>query len=217
MLEKFKAVLFDLDGTLVDTIEDLADSVNAALAALGHPQHELGPYNYFVGNGIEILVKRALPEDKRDDETVEECLALCRKEYANRWKDKSLPYPGIPEMLDELTARGFKLTILSNKPDHFTKAMVNDLLAKWKFEHIQGALPDVPIKPDPTAALAIANKLEIPPEEFLYFGDTNTDMETANGAGMHAIGVTWGFRPREELVESGAKTLLNSPMELFNL
>lgn len=214
---KYAAVLFDLDGTLLDTLEDLADSMNAALQSEGHALHPINSYRYFVGDGIENLVRRALPETARDEASVARGKAAMDAEYSQRWNAKSKPYAGVPELLDELSQRQLPMAILSNKPEPFTLLAVNELLSQWTFAPIRGARPDTPRKPDPAGALAIAAELGLAPADCLYLGDTDTDMKTAISAGMYALGATWGFRPGEELLQSGAQTLLDEPLELLNL
>jgi phosphoglycolate phosphatase len=214
---KFNAVLFDLDGTLLDTLEDLADSMNNVLNRFGFPGHAVEAYKYFVGDGMENLARRALPENHRDEATVARCVAAMREEYGTRWAEKTHPYQGIPELLDALTARGIKMAVLSNKPDDFTKVIVTRLLPHWRFELVVGARPSMPKKPDPAAAVELAERLGIPPRGFLYLGDTNTDMQTAGAAGMYPVGVLWGFRTADELTASGAKVLIEHPTDLLEL
>ncbi len=214
---KYAAVIFDLDGTLLDTIEDLADSMNAALQREGHTVHPIGAYRYFVGDGIENLVRRALPESARDEDSVARGKAAMDAEYNKRWNAKSKPYAGVPKLLDELTRQQIPMAILSNKPEPFTLLAVNELLSQWTFFPIRGARPDTPHKPDPTGALAVAKELGVIPANCLYLGDTDTDMKTAVSAGMYALGATWGFRPGEELLRTGAQTLLDEPLELLGL
>ncbi len=155
-MSKYKAILFDLDGTLLDTLQDLADAGNAALRELGCPAHSTEDYKYFIGKGVEELVRQILPENNRDKQTVAKCLSLMKRNYSQFWKRNSKPYPGIAELLTELEKRGIVKVVFSNKLDEFTGVMVRELLPKWKFEIIRGALPNVPIKPDPAAALRIA-------------------------------------------------------------
>ena len=212
---KFKAVLFDLDGTLLDTIDDLADSMNAVLKKFGFPRHEVEKYKYFVGDGMDVLVKRALPESCRDEELVSGCIQAMKEEYSLHWADKSRPYNGIPELLDAFVSEGIKLSILSNKPHDPTKAVVSIMLAKWKFEMVAGVKEGVPKKPDPAAAVGIAKNLEIMPQDFLYIGDTHTDMRTAVAAGMFPVGALWGFRTGEELINAGARILVKNPADLL--
>ena len=213
----YRAVIFDLDGTLLDSLEDLADSMNAVLARQQFPVHAVDRYRYFVGDGISELVKRVLPEQLRTDSLVAENIRWMSVEYEARWNKKTRPYPGIVELLAALTDAGLRMAVLSNKPDSFTKIMVPALLPGWNFEPILGARPGVPVKPDPQAALEIAGQLVVPPHEILYLGDTATDMRTANAAGMMAIGVAWGFRPIEELQQHGAQRIIHYPTDLLPL
>jgi phosphoglycolate phosphatase len=211
----FRALLFDLDGTLLDTLEDLAGSMNRVLARRGWPVHEADSFRYFVGDGARVLVLRALPEEHRDEASIAACLADFREDYDRNWRVKTQPYAGVAEMLDELERRGLPKAVLSNKPHDFTTRCVSELLPRWRFEPVLGLRDDRAAKPDPGGALEIAGLLGISPEEFLYVGDTSIDMETAQAAGMHPVGVLWGFRPKEELERSGARTLLAHPMELL--
>lgn len=215
---RFEAVLFDLDGTLLDTLQDIGDSMNAVLERFGFAPHPLEAYRYFVGDGMANLVRRALPEIHRHREaTVDACLAALREVYGEHWMDKTRPYPGIPEMLDQLSARKLSLSILSNKPHDFTQAMVRELLPRWDFACVFGERPQVARKPDPSAALEISRLTRIPTEAFAYLGDTGTDMITARSAGMHAVGVLWGFRPAEELTKHGAEILISKPADFLGL
>jgi len=217
MDRRFDAVLFDLDGTLLDTLEDLCDSMNVVLAARGHPTHPLAAYRYFVGDGIAKLVRRALPEAARDEETVAAAVEEMRAAYRERWKVKSRPYEGVPELLAALRHAGLRLVVFSNKPEAFTRLCVEELLDPRAFEIVRGAREGVPFKPDPAGAIAIAEELGVAPERFLYLGDTNTDMKTARGSGMYPVGAAWGFRPVEELVESGAEVVIEAPLALLEV
>lgn len=214
---KFKAVLFDLDGTLLDTIGDLTDAMNKALEFLGFPGHDAETCKKFVGDGVEMFSYRSLPENHRDEATVAACAARMRDEYSTRWAKKTRPYNGVPELLDGLTARNVKMAVLSNKPDDFTKAMVAELLSRWEFDPVIGARPAVPKKPDPTTAMEVSQRLDIRPERFLYLGDTATDMKTAKAADMFPVGAIWGFRTAEELRDSGAQVLVEYPTEVLRL
>ncbi len=213
----YRAVLFDLDGTLLDTLEDLADSMNAVLRQLGFPPHPAEPYKYFVGDGVVNLVTRALPEDHRDEATVAQAVRLMRSIYGEHWADKTRPYPGIPELLDAVVERGVKMAVLSNKPDDSTKLCVAKLLPSWRFDAVIGQSKAIPPKPDLAGVRAIVARLGVPIEQFLYLGDTNTDMQTANLAGMFAVGALWGFRTAEELRGAGAKVLIERPADLLVL
>ncbi len=213
----FKAVLFDLDGTLLDTLEDLADACNAALNELGYDIHPIDSYRYFVGDGVVTLAQRVLPVARRDPDSVRQCVELVREHYANCWDLKTKPYPGILSMLDELDKRQIRKVILSNKPDDFTKLTVSKLLSGRQFDVVRGVGDDGIKKPDPAKAFEIANMLNIEPADFLYLGDTNTDMQTATAAGMYAVGVLWGFRTAKELKEAGARIMIKEPMELLDV
>jgi phosphoglycolate phosphatase len=213
----YNAILFDLDGTLLDTLEDLADSMNAALARMGAPAHPVAGYKRFVGDGVIELCRRTLPADRRDEATIQAAAQAMRAEYSGRWDRKTRPYDGIPELLDELTARRVAMAVLSNKPDDFTKLCVKKLLPRWRFDAVRGLDPGGTKKPDPAGALAIARQLGVAPAGVLYLGDTDTDMRTAVAAGMFPVGARWGFRPAEELLANGAKVLIARPEELLGL
>jgi phosphoglycolate phosphatase len=214
---KYKAVIFDLDGTLLDTLEDLANSMNHVLKSQGLPIHDKEKYKYFVGNGMYNLVLRTLPPDKREESYVRHCHELVKETYGKMWADTTQPYTGIPELLDRLTTLRYKLAVLSNKPHEFTLLVVEKLLERWSFDAVLGERTSVPRKPDPAGALEIASLLNIPPKEFLYLGDTGIDMTTAKAAGMHAVGVLWGFREADELRKNGADVLIETPTDLFKL
>ncbi len=211
-----EAVLFDLDGTLLDTLDDLADSANAALRRLGLPQHPVASFKQFIGDGVETLVRRALPPERHDPQTLVRCAELLREEYGRRWADKTRPYEGIPELLDALAARRLPLAVLSNKPQEFTRLCVERLLPRWRFDAVVGAGGALPRKPDPKGALHIASALGISAERILYLGDTNTDMQTAVAAGMYPVGALWGFRTRDELLASGARALAERPADVLS-
>lgn len=210
-----RAILFDLDGTLLDTLDDLADCMNRVLARHGFASHRVQSYRYFVGDGVENLVLRALPQGSREKAMVERLKASMREEYGAHWADKTSIYNGIPELLNALTARKVPLAILSNKPHAATLAIAEHFFQPWSFAAVFGARDSHPQKPDPGAAQEIAAALRLPPAEVLYAGDTNTDMQTARRAGMFAVGVLWGFRPKKELLQSGAQALAARPSDLL--
>lgn len=214
---KYKAIIFDLDGTLLDTLEDLANSMNQVLKSQGLPIHETEKYKQFVGSGMYNLALRALPLDKRDESFIKHCQNLMQEEYKKRWADTTKPYEGIPELLDRLTTLGCKKAVLSNKPHEFTQLIVKKLLERWSFDAVFGERPGIPRKPNPAGALEIAKLLDIPPKEFIYMGDSGIDMNTAKSAGMYAVGVLWGFRDAAELMENGADLIIKTPIELFSV
>lgn len=213
---KLKAAISDLDGTLLDTIDDLADSMNAVLRRFGQPEHPVKAYNTFVGDGVRALIRRAFPEGFLDDARMAEAGAAMREEYLARFDAKTRPYPGVEEMLTGLFDRQLPVAILSNKQDDFTKLTVARLLPEFPFAEVVGAKEGVPKKPDPTSALALARRLGVPPAEVLYIGDTNTDMQTAVSAGFRPVGVLWGFRGEAELRASGAAELIAAPTDLLS-
>jgi phosphoglycolate phosphatase len=212
---RYRAVIFDLDGTLLDTLDDLATAANSVLAAMDMPVHPVDAYRYFVGDGVRTLMERVLPESARLPEKVDQAVDAFQTEYAKNWHDRTIPYPGVVEMLDWLTAEGIKLSILSNKPDAFTKLCVQRLLPQWVFNPLLGQRPGIPKKPDPAAALEIAHLLGVRPSEVLYVGDTATDMQTACSAGMDSVGVLWGFRTVAELQAAGARHVITHPDKLL--
>lgn len=210
---RFKAVVFDLDGTLADTLDDLADSMNASLAEFGFPSHPMDSYRYFVGMGMMNLARSATPEGT-DDATIVRIRDAMGERYQGNWAVKTKPYDGIPAMLEALREKGLRLAVLSNKPDVFTKLMVEHFFP-GVFASVAGAKEGVPIKPDPAAALAIVRDFGLEPADFMYLGDTNTDMKTGLAAGMFTIGVSWGFRPVAELEGAGAQAIIDKPAELL--
>lgn len=209
--------MFDLDGTLLDTLMDIADSVNCALASFGFPQHELDAYRYFVGDGVEALAVRALPENRRDRMTVSKLATRIDEAYSLCWANNTRPYPGIPELLDNLTGLGIRLAVLSNKAQSFAEQTVSRFLTNWRFEMVVGAMPSIPKKPDPAAALQIARQMSLKPGEFLYLGDSAVDMKTASAADMYPVGAMWGFRTADELIAGGAKALVKEPLDVLGL
>jgi phosphoglycolate phosphatase len=211
----FKAVIFDLDGTLLNSLEGIADAMNVLLERLGYSTHSLETYKYFVGDGIAEMVRRALPEMSREKSDINKLVTDYRDIYHTTWPKKSPPYEGIPELLDALSLKNIKLAVLSNKSDDFTNRMVSELLPDWKFEVVMGAQPGIPEKPDPYAALKIAEIIGIAPTNIIFMGDSGVDMKTAARANMYPVGVLWGFREAEELLANGAKKLIKHPMELL--
>lgn len=202
---------------MLDTLGDIANSMNAALRSLGFPTHPTELYRTLVGEGTEHLIRCILPKDQVNDQTIGKCMAINRAEYARRWPENTKPYDGIGELLSALEERNIPKVVLSNKPDEFTQVIVKKILSDWSFEIIRGVGASVPEKPDPTGALQIAAELSIPPHEFIYLGDTKTDMQTANAARMYAVGALWGFRTAEELNANGAKVLVEKPEDVLKL
>ncbi len=211
------AVIFDLDGTLADTLEDIADTMNRTLVAYGYPVHEYDTYRFYVGNGIKNLVIKSLPENERTDAIINACYERMIADYELHYINKSQLYEGIPELLSALTARNIKMAILSNKADSITQKLCGGLLSQWKFEIIMGANEQFPRKPDPESAWFVAGKLDVSPANIFYLGDSDVDMKTAVAAGFCPIGAGWGFRPKEELMANGARQVIDYPMDLLTL
>ncbi len=210
-----RAIIFDLDGTLLNTLGDLTDCINEALARYGLPAHPEAAVRRFIGDGLRTLVTRAIPEARRTESLIDSCFQAMHELYNRHWARRSRPYDGIEAMLAGLVQRGLRLAVLSNKPDDFTPRVVRHFFPDVPFEAVLGAGHDVPRKPDPGGALEIARRFNLTPADFLYIGDSGTDMKTAVAARMFPIGVLWGFRDEPELRETGARLLLKHPSELL--
>jgi phosphoglycolate phosphatase len=211
-----RAAIFDLDGTLLNTLADLGDAANSVLRELGLPVHDYDAYKIFIGNGMKMLMTRALPREKRQEETIQNALAAMEEIYSRNWKNKTHAYEGVEDLLDEIEGRGLPMAVLSNKPDRLTKQTVQSFFPNRRFVSVRGARDGFPIKPDPTAALEIAGEMGCQPEDICYLGDTSMDMQTARRAGMFPVGALWGFRSAEELKEYGAEHLISHPLELLS-
>ncbi len=213
----YKAIIFDLDGTLLDTLKDLAFSVNAVLKQKGLKEHPVDAYRYFVGDGIDELVRRAFSDHAIDSPHFPALVKEVKAEYRKRWADHTRPYPGVAEMLDFFEENKIPKAIFSNKPQEFTTLTVDTLLPGWSFIAVSGIREGTPRKPDPAGALKIAEKMGLEPEKIVYLGDTNTDMKTAVAGKFYPVGALWGFRPAEELLEGGAQMLAEKPQDLIPL
>jgi phosphoglycolate phosphatase len=213
----FEAVIFDLDGTLADTLEDIADATNRVLSGRGYPPHDYQDYRYLIGRGMRNLVAEALPVDERTDGTIDECLTRLLADYARHCLVKTHLYEGVEDLLAALRDDGAVLAVLSNKVDKLTRRIVEGLTGQRTFRVVMGARPDVPLKPDPGGALLVAARLGVPPEGVAYLGDSGIDMRTAVAAGMQPVGVSWGFRSRGELLDGGARVVIDHPLELLAL
>jgi phosphoglycolate phosphatase len=212
-----KAFIFDLDGTLIDSLADIAESINRMLDARGYPRCQQEVFKQMVGDGMEKLVERALPQDARNEALIKVCVEEYRAHYDTLWNAQTRPYPGIVEMLKTLQARGMKLGVISNKAHRFTVPMTEHFFGADVFDHILGQRTEVPRKPAPDGAHEMATFLGLRTDEMAYVGDSGIDMQFAQSSGMRAVGVRWGFRSEAELIECGADVLLSSPAELFNL
>lgn len=214
----YKACIFDLDGTLTDTLESLTYSVNATLSELNLPAITSEQCKSFVGSGARYLIERALQASgDRNLVHIEEAMKIYGRIFKVNCTYKVAPYEGIVEMLQELKEAGVKLAVLSNKPHLQTVDVVAEFFDEDLFTHVQGQQEGVPRKPDPTAARMIAELMSVEPTECVYIGDSDVDMETGSAAGMETVGVTWGFRPKELLLEHGAKHIINHPKELISI
>ena len=216
-MASLKAFIFDLDGTLIDSLADIAESINRMLDARGYPRCEQELFKQMVGDGMEKLVERALPEAVRSDALIKICVEEYRAHYDTLWNAQTRPYAGIVEMLAELKARGMKLGVISNKAHRFTVPMTEHFFGTGCFDHILGQRNEVPRKPAPDGAREMAAFLGLKTDEMAYVGDSGIDMAFAKAGGMRAVGVRWGFRSEEELRENGADVLISAPGELFDL
>lgn len=211
----YRAAIFDLDGTLADTLDDLAEAVNHVLGTFDLAPIATDRYRLLVGQGLTYLITHALGSDHQH--LLPQGISRFHDYYAAHKYDHSKPYPGIENLLVELAGRGIALGVLSNKPDPATQEMVRHLLADHTFQVIRGHREPTPLKPDPTAAHAIADELGLPPRQCAYIGDTRVDMLTGKRAGMFTVGVTWGFRSEAELHEHHADAIIHEPAELIPL
>lgn len=208
-------IIFDLDGTLLDTLDDLATAANYALRLKGFPEHELKEYRFFVGGGISRLIERALPPEVRDTATVFALRKLFLDYYQRHKTDFSKPYPGIPELLQELRRRDVALAVASNKYQQGTEELVRHFFGESLFTAVLGQREGVPVKPDPSIVHEILRQTGIPKGHTLYVGDSGVDMQTAGNSGLTSIGVSWGFRSRQELQGNGACFIVDRPEEIL--
>lgn len=209
-----KAVIFDLDGTLLNTIGGIADAANKALTQHGYPNHKQDAYVWFVGNGAKTLMTRALPEDQRRDDIIEVCAQAFMTAYKDHWHVATQVYPGILDLLYALDRKEIKLSVVTNKPHRFAGVMMDHYFKDTPFYPILGQQDDIPKKPHPQQALTAARQMGVEPSACIFLGDSDVDMETAQRAGMHPMGAGWGFRPISELTNAGALKVLHHPMEL---
>ena len=211
-----QAVIFDLDGTLLDTLQDIADSVNRVLAARGLSGHATEAYRTLVGDGSAVLVTRALPEKHRRPEIINSCLQGYLDDYQQNWHQSTRPYDGIQDLLVQLQDRRIPMAVVTNKPHRFTSSMMARYFGSFHFHPVLGQQDGIPKKPDPHLALAAAQEMGVAPSDCYFVGDSATDMHTARNAAMHPIGAGWGFRTAEELYNAGALTVLDHPLELLD-
>jgi phosphoglycolate phosphatase len=212
-----RLVIFDLDGTLLNTIADLAISTNYALSQNGFPTHETSAYNFFVGNGINKLFERALPEGKKTEENIRLKIASFLPYYDQHHNDHSRPYPGIPELLKTLQERNIVLAVASNKYQSATEELIRHFFPQVRFAIVLGQREGIPPKPDPDIVNEILQYTGISKEEAFYIGDSGVDMQTIQNSGIDGVGVTWGFRPRQELEKYKPLYLVDKAEEILEL
>ena len=213
-MPSLKAYIFDLDGTLIDSLADIAESINRMLDARGYPRCEQAVFKQMVGDGMDKLVERALPEGARSEELIKICVEEYRTHYDELWNDQTRPYEGIVDMLNTLKGRGMKLGVISNKAHRFTLPMTHHFFGTAMFDYILGQRDEVPRKPDAAGGREMATFLGLEAAEMAYVGDSGIDMAFAKNSGMRAVGVRWGFRGEKELIEHGADLLVSHPCEL---
>lgn len=209
-----KACVFDMDGTLLNTLEDLALCANATLEDHDYPTHPTQAYRHFVGSGARNLIIRALPEPARQDTVIDACLQQFKVRYDQHWDQHTHLYEGVASALDDVSQAGLPMAILTNKPQAFAKLCVDRYLNQWSWQIVQGQQEGLPIKPAKGSSDPVTAALAVPAEQVLYFGDSDVDMHTANNAGYRAVGVSWGFRSERELINSGADHIIHSPNDI---
>lgn len=213
----FRAVIFDLDGTLINSIADIADCSNTVLKNHGFPTLAEERFKELVGDGFANLIRKIIPTSELSPERIEQFTGEYRSLYAERWQLRTTVYDGIADLLQSLEASSYTLSVLSNKRDEFTKLCVERFFPKVHFAQVRGEQPGTPIKPAPDAALAIAASCGFKTEECIFVGDSEIDIETGKRAGMTTVGVTWGFRSRTVLETAGASCIISKPHELLDM
>ena len=212
-----KLVIFDLDGTLLNTIEDLGNAANYALSLNGYPTHSLASYPFFVGNGVRNLIRKALPDDMRTDSIIESLLKDFKEYYNEHNTDCTKPYDGIEELLRNLQDNGVKIAVASNKYQQATEKIIAHYFGDIDFVAVYGQREGVNVKPDPSVVFSILSDAKVPKSEVLYVGDSGVDMETARRACVDSVGVTWGFRSEKELNEYHADMIVNKASDIFDV
>lgn len=212
-----KYIIFDLDGTLVNSIYDLADSVNYVLRQNGYKEHPLESFYYFVGSGTLKLIERALPENMRNEKEIERVHTQFAERYSENYLSKTAPYDGIKDLLDGLDERGIKYSVASNKTDIFTCEIIDKLFKNNSFDKVIGKRPENPTKPNPKIIYDILEGKNLSQLEVLFVGDSGIDIETGHNAKLKAVGCLWGFRDKNELEKAGADFIISHPSELFEI
>ena len=211
------AIIFDMDGTLVNSLPDISNSLNHVFKEYGFSERKEEEYPKWIGSGIEYLIENALPQNiDKDSFLIQKIIKDFRSYYKLHWLDYSHLYEGIPELLDYLTKSKISYSVLSNKPDYYTKKIASQILGNWNFSIIQGAIEGIPAKPDPTLLLSMINKLKIHRDRILYVGDTETDIKTAQSAGVDVIAVEWGYRDKGFLTRFTPLKIVKNPSEIID-
>ncbi len=213
----YKGIVFDLDGTLLDTLRDIRGSINRILEKDGYPIHSLEEYHKFVGSGIYHLCEAALPSEGRYDSNVRRYIELFREDYSNHWHDETIPYEGIKKTLALLQEMKIELGVLSNKPEYFIEPMLKHFFPEIKFFYAQGNVPELPAKPEKESAAYLMKALKYNPADYLFVGDSDIDIYTGHNIGMKSIGVSWGFRTVSELEEAGADWIIDKADEIIEI
>lgn len=213
---KTKALIFDLDGTLIDSLEDIAICANMVLQQFGLPTHAIKDYKRFVGAGAQVLMENCTPKNS-SEELVQKTIKEFKVIYDQNMKNNTFPYEGIDELLEQLTKDNYKIGVLSNKPHKFTLQYIEKLFKNYNMIEVHGQKDNIPRKPNPIAAINIAKSFDIACEDIYFIGDTDIDMQTAKNAGMIAVGVKWGFRTVKELEDNGANFIVNKPLDILKL
>lgn len=212
---KIKAVIFDMDGTLLNTYEDLANAVNYGLEKSGFPTHDAEKYKYFCGNGTDVMITRALPAEHRDEETLKKVRELYFEYYNAHSGECTRPYDGIPELLTQLRAKGIKLGVVSNKIDFMTRIVAKEYFGDV-FDCVTGQREGVPIKPDPAMVFEVMKTFGVTTDECIFVGDSDVDALTGKNSGAFMVGVLWGFRDEKELMENGADVVISKPSQILS-
>lgn len=213
---QYSVIIFDLDGTLLDTVDDIGSAANQVLKEMGYSPHPLSAYRQFVGSGVAVLFERALPQEHADQSVVNECLARFGQAYETYWNQASAPYEEIPELLVQLLGSDYRLAVLSNKPDLFAKKCVSAYFAAYQFHPVFGQRTGVARKPDPQAVWEIMKYHDVSAKQTLFVGDSEIDIQTAQNAGIFSVGVAWGYRNSELLLAQGVDLLIEQPSELLS-
>lgn len=215
-MTKIKAVLFDLDGTLLNTIDDLGDAANYMLTQFGYPTHDIESYKYRVGNGMRKLMERSLPDGKNSEDEIDRAMEIFMPYYNRHSLDKTRPYEGMHELIETLRKSGIKTAVVTNKAEQSAVGIIKRFYDGC-FDVVIGQRDNMPTKPDPAGAHLAMSELGVTPDECIFMGDSGVDILTAKNSGAYPVGVLWGFRKKDELVENGANIVISTPSELLKV